>query len=92
MRVKGIRSFLFPRKYLLDLRGKTGRKDGNFVPYLEYATGNPTGKAPEVMMLVRMRSDDPLDRKTRIHVIGIRSDVDVLKVVKQAGGAWEITR
>ena len=46
--------------------------------------------AAEIMILVGVRADHPLHREARLHVVEVRTDVDVLEVVEQGRAAVPI--
>ena len=67
-----------------EMRGRAaGRQHDDLVARAEDATRDLAGIAPEVVVLVGLGPDDPLDREPGVDEVAVGADVHVLEVVQQ---------
>ena len=65
--------------------GEPGRHHRHFVPRLEDPPGNPAGIPTEIMPLVTLGTDHPLDGKAGIDMVLLAPNVDIFQMVEQRG-------
>ena len=83
--MEGFIYFLIGQHNLFDFRIKPGWQDSYLISSLKNSTRYSTSKSSKVMILIGMRTDNPLNGKTGIDMIEVGPDIDIFEMVEQRG-------